>query len=113
MTEVPTAMRMLRAVVRGPEEIALEGWVHSEFGGVAVVARVVEMAQLSFAMHNAVRIMLYECRRVSEHNVDDAGHLSVSTDGPCFEMLLRLEGCAVSVLHCSEVHKGYVLRPAL
>ena len=105
---------MLSSLVRGPEEISLGCWVHVSTGGVTVVGRVDEMAQLSFHTSNAVRLLCRDCRSVNGVSVDVlSGQLSVSTQKPGLTTRVKLEEAAVSVMHCSEVEGGYVLRPAL
>lgn len=112
--EAPSAIRMLSSLVRGPEEISLGCWVHVSTGGVTVVGRVDEMAQLSFHTSNAVRLLCRDCRSVNGVSVDVlSGQLSVSTQKPGLTTRVKLEEAAVSVMHCSEVEGGYVLRPAL
>ena len=109
------AVRMLRGVVCGPEEITLQGWVHVVLeDSTAVVGRVVDIVQLSFvSRESAVRVLCCGCQRVDERSVDDAGRLSISKDPVECDVLFRLEEVTLSVLHCSDVGDRYSLRPVL
>ena len=106
-TEKPMAVRMLRGVVRGPEEIALQGWVHVVLGSMTVVGRVEDIVQLSFVSTNAIRVLCCGCQRVDEGSVDDVGRLYISKDPVECDVLFRLEDVMLSVLHCSDVGDRY------
>lgn len=74
------SVRMLKSVVRGPEEIKLEGWVQvASAASTTVVARIVEMVQVSLLPPHGtvIRLLCHECRPLSSQSVDDGAWAAV------------------------------------
>ena len=107
------ASRMLRSILRGPEQITLQGWILVRDGEEAYVARVAEIAQLSLELDTVIRLLCRNCRVVASGSMDAAGQIEVSLDDHATVRLVQLERVCVSALHCVEVGSSLRLRPAL
>lgn len=106
-----TAVRMLRSVLRGPEEIKVKCWVLIDDGATRCVGIVDEMAQFSLTGANVIRLWCTHVRPISVSGDDDG--MSVRKDLPASATLVRLELVCVSVLHCVDTGEVYSLRIAL